>query len=239
MQKLFAKWVPKCLNADQKRQLCQSSEQLLEFFRRDSNDFLSGAIGDNGWNLVISLWPGDKTTINGVGGIAAHPALKNSKCKNPLEKFSPRYFGIKKASSSLIIFQRTRLSTRSITHLCWCNWRTFWRRNDAGISPRESCSCTTMPRLIGHLQPRRNWPTWTTNVLITHTILRIWPRRTTKCSLDWKKQLKSRHFLSDAEVIAAAETWFDGQLSDFFLSGLQQLDQWAKECIELRGEYVE
>jgi len=35
------KWVPKCLNADQKRQQCQSSEQLLEFFRRDSNYFLS------------------------------------------------------------------------------------------------------------------------------------------------------------------------------------------------------
>jgi len=33
MQKLSAKWVPKCLNADQKRQRCQSSEQLLEFFR--------------------------------------------------------------------------------------------------------------------------------------------------------------------------------------------------------------
>ena len=32
-QKLSAKWVPKCLNADQKRQRCQSSEQLLEFFR--------------------------------------------------------------------------------------------------------------------------------------------------------------------------------------------------------------
>jgi len=33
MRKLSAKWVPKCLNADQKRQRCQSSEQLLEFFR--------------------------------------------------------------------------------------------------------------------------------------------------------------------------------------------------------------
>jgi len=33
MRKLFAKWVPKCLNVDQKRQRCQSSEQLLEFFR--------------------------------------------------------------------------------------------------------------------------------------------------------------------------------------------------------------
>ena len=33
MRKLSAKWVPKCLNADQERQRCQSSEQLLEFFR--------------------------------------------------------------------------------------------------------------------------------------------------------------------------------------------------------------
>jgi len=41
MQKLSAKWVPKCLNADQKRQRCQSSEQILDFFRRDPNDFLS------------------------------------------------------------------------------------------------------------------------------------------------------------------------------------------------------
>ena len=49
-----------------------------------------------------------------------------------------------------------------------------------------------------------------------HPILRIWPRRTTTCSLDWKKQLKCRHFLSEAEVIAAAETWLDGQHSDFF-----------------------
>ena len=33
MRKLSAKWVPKCLNAGQKRQRCQPSEQLLEFFR--------------------------------------------------------------------------------------------------------------------------------------------------------------------------------------------------------------
>ena len=28
---------------------------------------------------------------------------------------------------------------------------------------------------------------------------------------DWKKQLKVRHFSSDAEVIDAAETWLDGK----------------------------
>jgi len=45
--------------------------------------------------------------------------------------------------------------------------------------------------------------------------------------------------LSDAEVIAATETFSDGQPSEFFLNGLQKLEQRAKKCIELHGEYVE
>ena len=32
MRKLSAKWVPKCLNADQKRQRCHSTEQFWNFF---------------------------------------------------------------------------------------------------------------------------------------------------------------------------------------------------------------
>jgi len=40
MWKFSAKWVPK-LTTDQKRQRCQSSEQILEFFWCDPNDFLS------------------------------------------------------------------------------------------------------------------------------------------------------------------------------------------------------
>ena len=39
---------------------------------------------------------------------------------------------------------------------------------------------------------------------------------------DWKKNLKVAILSSDAEVIAAAETWVDRH-SDFFLSGLQML----------------
>ena len=66
------------------------------------------------------------------GGIAVTSPQKNSECKNPLGKFSPGFFGIKTASSSLIIFQKAKLSTRNITHLCWCNWKTF-----KGKTPRE------------------------------------------------------------------------------------------------------
>ena len=172
------------------------------------------------------------------GGIAAHPAPKYSECKNPLEKFSPRFFGIKAEFSSLIIFQRAKLSMRSIAHLFWCNWRTFWRKNAAGQSPRGSCSCTTIPRLTWHLQPRRFWPTWASIVLITHPILWIWPRRTTTCSLDWKTIGRSPFFVlrggncCRGDLVGRTNFWI-------FLSGLQKLQQRAKKCIELRGEYVE
>jgi len=54
-----------------------------------------------------------------------------------------------------------------------------------------------------------------------------------------KKELKVRRFSSDAEIIAAAGIWLDGQHSEFFLSGLQKLEQRARKCIVLRWEYVE
>jgi len=57
--------------------------------------------------------------------------------------------------------------------------------------------------------------------------------------LGLKKQLKGRHFSTDTEVTASTKTSLDGQPSEFFLSGLQMLEQWAKKCIELCGEYVE
>ena len=54
-----------------------------------------------------------------------------------------------------------------------------------------------------------------------------------------KKQLKGRHFSSNTEVTAAVETWLDRQPSEFFLSDLQKLEQQARKCIKLCGEYVE
>jgi hypothetical protein len=39
-------------------------------------------------------------------------------------------------------------------------------------------------------------------------------------------------------VIAAAETCFDREKSEFILSGLQTLEQLAKKCIELLGYYM-
>jgi hypothetical protein len=64
------------------------------------------------------------------------------------------------------------------------------KENAAGRLPNGSYSCTTMPRLTGHFKTRRIWNTWVSSVLITHPILRTWPRLTTTCSLGWKNKWK-------------------------------------------------
>ena len=127
------------------------------------------------------------------GGIAAHTTPKNSERKNPLEMFSHRFFfGGGDQDGILLIdyLPKGQTSNTEYYSLCWCNWRTFWRKNPEGRSPRVFCSCTTVPRFTGHLQPKRNWPTWASSIFITHPILRIWPRRTTTCSLDRKSNWK-------------------------------------------------
>ena len=226
-------------------------------------------IDDHGRNLDISLWPGDKATTNGVAAqqltlccpqktwiyhydletkqqpmewqhsSSPRTAPKNSKCKNALEKFSSRSLGSRRhpphwLSSKGPNYQRGVLLISAGVNEGHFEGKTPWEGHEGG-----SCSCTTMLRLTKHLQPRRYWPTWASSVLIINPILKIWPCWTTTCSLDWKKQLKVGHFSSNAEVNAAVETWLDRQLSEFLLSGLQKLEQRAKKCIELRGEYVE
>ena len=91
MRKLSTKWAPKCLNAFEKRQRCQSSEQLLEIFSagRDPNDFLSRLVTmDETWFYRYDPET-RQSNSEWSGGIAAHPAPTNSEYKNPLEKFSP------------------------------------------------------------------------------------------------------------------------------------------------------
>ena len=218
VRKLSAQWVPKCLNADQKRQWCQLSEQVLDFFRRDSNDFLSRLVTmDETWLYHFDPETRQQSMEWRHSG-SSRP--KNSKCKNRLKKFSPRFFGIKTASSSLIIFQRANLSTRSITHLCWCNLRAFWREKTAGRSPRWSCYCKKTPRLTRHLQPRTNWPTWASSVLITHPIRRIWGGQTNTCSLDWKNISKVAIFRPTTRSLLTLRPGWTDNLPNF-LSGLQ------------------
>ena len=238
MRKLSTKWVPKCLKADQTRQRCQSSEQLLEFFRRDPNYFLSRLVTmDKTW--LYHYDPETKQQSMEWRHSGSTRPKKFRVQKSAGKVLVSIFFGIKTASSSFLIFQRAKLSTRSITHLCWCNWRAFWRKNAAGRSLRGFCSCTTIPRLARHLQPRKKMAHRGFQCLDHPPYFPDLAPSDYDLFPGLKKQLKGRHFSSDTEVIVAAETWLDRQPSEFFLSVLQKLEQLAKQCIGLRGEYVE
>ena len=232
MRKLSAEWVPKCLNANQECQRCQSSEQLLW-----SNDFRS---------RLVTM---DETWLYHYDPETKQQSMEWRHSGSPC----PKKFWVKKSAWKVLpsIFLGSR---RHPPHRLSSKGPNYQRGvllisagaiegHFEGETPREGHQgglvlARQMPRLTRHLQPRRNWPTWASSVLITDPILQIWPHRTTTCSLDWMKQLKGRHFSSDTEVIAAAKTWLDGQPSEFFLSGLQKLEQWAKKCIKICGEYV-
>jgi len=96
MRKLSTKWVPKCLNADQKRQRCQLSEEIWIFFGA-----IFGAIQTiSCWARLVTidetwLYRYDAETkqqsMEWRHSVSPRPAPKNSECNNLLEKFSPRF----------------------------------------------------------------------------------------------------------------------------------------------------
>ena len=87
------------------------------------------------------------------GGIAAHVSPNIPSAKNTGENLSPRLFVIKTSPSSLIIFQRAKLTIQRITYLCRCNWRIFWRKNVTGISLRNLVLARQFPGSPGTCNP--------------------------------------------------------------------------------------
>jgi len=117
------------------------------------------------------------------GGIVAHPTPKIPVQKSAAEVLSSIFWD---QDGILLIDYLPKGQTINAEYYSslLVQLKDILKENAAGGSPRGSCSCTTIPRLTGHLQPRRNLPTWTSNVLLTCLILWLWPRQTNTCSLD-------------------------------------------------------
>jgi len=183
---------------------------ILEFFRRNLNDLL--------WRLVTM----DETCLNHYD-----PETKQQSM-GWRHSGSTRFFVIKSVYSSMIIFQTAKLSTRSIRYLCWYIWRIF-----KGKPPQEDHQgCLVLAR-----QCPGSPGTCTPEATVLLRLPVSWSPSLFSGSdpgglppVPWtEKNLIIRYFSSDAEVIAAAGTWLDGQTSDFFLSALQRLEHGAKK----------
>ena len=150
------------------------------------------------------------------GGIAAHPAPKNSDCKNPLVSFSPRFFGIKTALllidylpkgqtfngeyySSLLVQLKAILKEKRRGKVT--KWVLFLQDN--ALAHRAFATQKQLAYLGFQCLDRSPYfPD------LAPSDYHLFP--------GLRKQRKVRHFSSKAEVIAAVETWLDGQPSAFF-----------------------
>jgi len=153
------------------------------------------------------------------GSITAHPAPKNSDCKNPLEKFSPRFFGIKMVSSSSssskgpncqhgVLF----ISAGAIEgHF---EGKMLREGNQGGLVLARQCPGSTVT-----CDPKENGLPGLPVSRITQPILRIWPRRTTTCSLDWKNNWKVAIFHPmQRSLLPQRPGWTDNILNFFWVA---------------------
>jgi len=169
-----------------KRQRYQSSEQGLEFFRRDPNGFL--------WRLVTM----DETWLYHYDSETKQQSMEWRHSGSPRPKT---------ASSTLIIFQRAKLSTWSITHLV--------QLKDILKEKRRGKVTKGVSFLHSNALAHQTLATQKKLVYLGFQCLDHSPYSPDLAPSDYhlfpglKKTIKGHHFSSDAEVIASAETWLD------------------------------
>ena len=91
MRKLSAKWVPKCLNADQKRLLCHTSEQIWNFFGRYPNDFLYRLVSTN--ETWLYHYDPEIKQQSMEWRHSCSPRPKQFRVQKSAGKLQPRFFG--------------------------------------------------------------------------------------------------------------------------------------------------
>ena len=200
-RKLSVKWVPKCLNADQKRQWCQSSQQRFGLF--------FGAIQ----MISIRDWcPWTKLGLYHYDPETKQQSVEWRHSGSP----RPKIFRVQKSAGKvhtsifwdqdgiLLIDYLPKSQTIKAEYYSslLVQLKDILKEKRRGSSPRGSCSCTAHWALA----------TQKTMAYLGFQCLDNPPYSPDLASSDYhlfpglRKKLKGGHFSSDAEVIAAMET---------------------------------
>ena len=141
------------------------------------------------------------------GGIAAHPAPKISECKNPLEILSPQFFGHQDGILLIVYLQKGQtINTEYYSSI-------LVQLKDILKEKRRGKFTKGVLFLHNNAPAHRALATRKKVAYLGFEYLDHPPYSPDLAPSDshlfpgLKKQLKGRHFLSDAEFIAAAETW--------------------------------
>jgi histone-lysine N-methyltransferase SETMAR len=159
---------------------------------------------------------------------SARPPPKNSAGK----VLDSIFFGIKTAPSTLIIFQRAKLLTRSINLLCWLIWRTF-----EGKTPPRGKVTNVVLFLYDNVPSHRALATQKKLAYLGFYFLHLPPYSPHLAPSDYhlfpglKKRLKVCHFFFfrngvncwSGDLVGRRKFWI-------FFSGLKTLEQRFVDC---------
>jgi len=154
------------------------------------------------------------------GNIAVHLTPKNSEYKNPLEKFSPQFFLDQDGNLNIDYLPQGQTINAEYYSSLLAQLKDTLKEKRQGkvtkgvlflhdnapahrvLATQKKLDCLDS-QCLDH-------PPYSPDLAPSHC--HLFP--------GLKNQLKGPHFLSNAEVIATAETWLGGQPSEFFFDWL-------------------
>lgn len=236
MRKIAAKWIPKCLNVDQKRARVEASRSICARFENDV-DFL---------NRIVTM---DETWVHFYDPETKQQSMEWRHSGSP----RPKKFRVQKSAGKVL------------ASVFWdCHGVIMIDFLDKGRTITGDYYSTLLTTLRDKIKEKRrgklskgvlflqdNAPAHKSHVVMQKIrdlgleLLEHPPYSPDLAPSDYylfpqlKKSLKGRKFSSNEEVIEAVEVWFAEQEETFFLKGLETLQVRCNKCIQLRGEYVE
>jgi len=173
------------------------------------------------------------------GGIAAHPAPQNSEWKNPLEKFSLRFFWDQDGILLINYLSKGQpIKAKYYLSLLVRLKDIFKKKRRGNVTKRVLFVHDNAPG-------RRALATQKKLAYLGFHCLDHLPYSPYLAPSDYhlfpglKKQLKGRHFFFRREGQSCREDLVGRTIFCIFFNILQKLEKRAKKCIELRGEYVD
>lgn len=237
MRKLSARWVPRLLTVEQKRNRMTTSEHCLNMFKRNPKEFLRRFVTvDETW---IHHYTPETKEQSKQWTSPGETAPKKAKTVPSAGKVMATVFG----DSQGIIFTDYLENGRTITRQYYAD---LLDRFNAELMKKRPHLAKKKVLFHHDNAPAHSSAIATAKLVeLRYELLPHPPYSPDLAPCDFflfpnmKKWLGGKRFTSNEEVIAVTETYFAEFDKSYFLDGLKKLEyRWTK-CIELKGDYIE
>ena len=237
MRKLSAKWIPRSLNADQKRFRLTTSKEICRRFEADSSTFLDRLVTmDETW---VHHYDPETKEQSKEWKHSGSPRPKKFRVQKSAGKILASVFWDKDGIISTDYLEQGR----TITGTYYTELLSKLRKKT--VKKRRGKLAKGVLFLQDNAPAHRSLIAMRKIHEIGFELVDHPPYSPDLAPSDYylfpklKKHLKGKRFSTNDEAIRAAEEWFADQDKEFFLEGLQLLYKRCVKCVSLKGDYVE